>query len=290
MLTAITHELEINIGGMPILVRTESPEFAALLQDRYGSFATASSLLSGEDSRSEQSTPWRSAAYELEIELVPSGVVTEEPDVSVHLESGRWVMERGDFRAEWDPERGQGWVRQTPNPYAIDSVLRILHSLVLAREGGFLVHAASAVRNGRAFLFSGVSGAGKTTLSRLAPPDVLLLTDEISYVRAQSPVPSPQSPAYEAFGTPFAGELARLGANVRAPVAALYLLAQGPENRIESLTRIDAARALLRNILFFAQDHELVQMAFQSVLHFVSHVPVRRLVFAPDARVWELIV
>ena len=39
MLTAITHELEINIGGMPILVRTESPEFVALLQERYGSFA-----------------------------------------------------------------------------------------------------------------------------------------------------------------------------------------------------------------------------------------------------------
>lgn len=39
MLTAISHELQINIGGMPILIRTESPEFVALLQERYGSFA-----------------------------------------------------------------------------------------------------------------------------------------------------------------------------------------------------------------------------------------------------------
>lgn len=213
-------------------------------------------------------------------------------------------------------------VRQTPNPYSIDSVLRILHSLVLAREGGFLVHAASAVRNGRAFLFSGISGAGKTTISRLAPADVRLLTDEISYVRRvtsresgvrelpiadcrlsierkepsdsgfsndhrQSSIVDRQS--YEAFGTPFAGELARLGEGLRAPVAALYLLAQGPENRIERLARSDAARALLRNILFFARDRELVQRVFDSVLDFVSRVPVRRLVFAPDARVWDLI-
>jgi hypothetical protein len=242
-------------------------------------------------------------------------------------------MERGDFRAEWDPQCHRGWVRQSANPYAIDGVLRILHSLILAREGGFLVHAASAVRNGRAFLFAGVSGAGKTTISRLAPPDVVLLTDEISYVREvwgpesgvrseneyscgglteRQSISVPQggtakrlvapdtsssltpdtwhlTPAYEAFGTPFAGELARLGENLRAPLAALYLLAQGPENRVEPVSDAEAARALLQNILFFAQDAELVWRLFQSVLDFVSRVPVRRLVFTPDARVWELI-
>jgi hypothetical protein len=84
--------------------------------------------------------------------------------------------------------------------------------------------------------------------------------------------------------------LARLGENLRAPLAALYLLAQGPENRVEPLSDAEAARALLRNILFFAQDEELVQMVFQTVCDFVRRVPVRRLVFTPDPRVWELIV
>jgi len=46
---------------------------------------------------------------------------------------------------------------------------------------------------------------------------------------------------------------------------------------------------LLQNTLFFAQDEELVRRVFQSAFDFVSSVPVRRLVFAPDARVWELI-
>jgi hypothetical protein len=332
------HDVTINIGEMPILVRTDSLEFARLLEDRYGGFVTAAPLR---------------AVFELEIELAPPGIINADDQVRVRLESGRWVMERGDFHAEWDPERHQGWVRQTINPYAIDSVLRILHSLILARQGGFLVHAASAVRNGRAFLFSGVSGAGKTTISRLAPPDVVLLTDEISYVRRNEgtgnreqgtgereqgtgkreqgtgkreqgtgkreqetgkreqgtgnssaqgladggqrilpslfPVPRSLFPAYEAFGTPFAGELARVGENVRAPLAALYLLAQGPENRIEPMSEGEAVRGLLRNILFFAQDEELVRMIFQSVCDFVRRVPVHRLVFAQDVRVWELI-
>ena len=75
-----------------------------------------------------------------------------------------------------------GSIRQSANPYSIDSVLRIVHTLLLARAGRFSLHASSAVRNGRAFLFAGVSGAGKTTIARLAPPDAMLLTDEISYV------------------------------------------------------------------------------------------------------------
>ena len=268
---ATAHELTIEIGGMPIRMRTDSREFARLLEGRYGAFVASEA---------------RRVVFDLEVELIPSGSVTDAEDVRVRWDGELWLMERGDFRAEWDPKLGRGWVRQTANPYSIDSVLRILHSLILAGRGGFLVHAASAVREGRAFVFAGVSGAGKTTLSRLAPPDVALLTDEISYVRRREP--GYEAP-YEAFGTPFAGELARIGENLRAPLAGLYLLEQGPENRIEKVESAEAARALLRHILFFAEDAELVRQVFQSAFDFVSRVPVRRLVFAPDPRVWELI-
>jgi hypothetical protein len=261
-----THELAIEIGGMPIVVRTDSDEFADLLQGRYGSFVHFG----------------LEPVFELDVELIPSVTIYDDEDLTVRVDGGRWIMDRGDFHAECDPIRRRGWVRQSLNPYSIDGVLRILHSLLLAAQGGFLVHAASAVRNGRAFLFSGVSGAGKTTISRLAPPDVLVLTDEISYVRKIAS-------GYDGCGTPFAGELARIGANVSAPLAALYFLVQGAENRIQPVAPADAARRLLRNILFFAYDESLVQMVFQSALDFANTVPVHNLVFTPDNRVWELI-
>ena len=116
----------------------------------------------------------------------------------------------------------------------------------------------------------------------MAPSDATVLTDELSYVREQQG-------CYCACGTPFAGELAKVGANASAPLKALFLLAKGPENRIEDVSQPDAVRQLLRNILFFAEDRELVECVFQSACEFVKQVPVRRLTFVPDQRVWEMI-
>ena len=163
--------------------------------------------------------------------------------------------------------------------------MRILHSLILAERGGFLLHAASAICDGRAYLFSGVSGAGKTTMTRLAPADVTLLTDEISYIRPSGDRPS--ADGYSAFGTPFAGELAKAGENCTAPVAALFFLEQGPENRVDELSSAEAVRRLMRNILFFAKDQGLVEKLFATACDFVDRVPIRRLTFYPDGRVWD---
>jgi len=260
-------EIIIEIGRIPVRVCSESPEFLRMLEERYSGFL-------GPDTE---------PAFELDVELVtPSRRMTDEEDIAVRFESGRWLIERGDLRAEWEPALRRGRVLQTPNPYSIDTTLRIIHSLILAREGGLLVHAASVVRDGKAFLFAGVSGAGKTTISRLVPDDATLLTDEISYLRSNGH-------GYVAYGTPFAGELAKAGENVRAPLVAVYFLGKGPENRIEPVCASEAARMLLENVLFFADDAELVSQVFETACELVGRVPVHRLTFFPDERVWELI-
>lgn len=261
------YHLSIEIGGMPVRVNTSDAAFLNMLQNRYAGFLGSSPQ----------------AAVEFDVDLTSLGFGDPHAEVRVTHRAGKWALERGDFRAEWQPASRTGRIRQSANPYSIDAVLRIVHTLVLAQEqSGFLLHAASAVRNGKAFLFAGVSGAGKTTISRLAPAEVTLLADEISYVRKQNS-------SYIAFGTPFTGELAKLGENVSAPISQLYLLAQGPENRIEPVAPAQAARELLANLLFFAEDQQLVQKAFHSACEFVDRVPVSRLTFVPDATVWEMI-
>ena len=38
------------------------------------------------------------------------------------------------------------------------------------------------------------------------------------------------------------------------PIAALFFLEKGPENRIDEISSAEAVRRLMRNILFFAED------------------------------------
>jgi hypothetical protein len=259
-------EITIEIGGVPVRLNTTDASFLEMLQNRYAGFVTT-------EGRVE---------FEFDVELAEPKTVDPEADLSVALESGRWRVERDDFVAEFDPHLKSGRIRQSRNPYSIDAVFRILHTLLLAKEDGFLLHAASAIRNGKAFVFAGVSGAGKTTIASLAPPDATLLTDEISYIRKKGN-------RYIAFGTPFTGELGKPGENVSAPIAALYLLEKGPGNRIASVTGAEASRAFLSNVLFFTEDQELVRSVFHSACEFVGQVPVCRLTFLPDSRVWEML-
>ena len=257
----------IEIGGMTIALRSSDRSFLRQLADRYAGFVGSG----------------RRAHFEFDIDLYePAEPPARDGGLKVRRGKGDWLLRRGDFRARWNPNAKRGYIRQAKNPYACDSLLRIVHTLILAKQGGFLVHASSAIRDNKAFLFSGVSGAGKTTISRLAPPDATLLTDEISYVRRKGD-------RYLAFGTPFAGELGKVGGNRSAPIARFFLLGKGSQNSIEPVKPVEGIQRLLRNILFFAEDPALVELVFQSACDFARSVPIQRLVFFPDQRVWELI-
>lgn len=285
--TLANDAVSVEIGGMAIALRTPDRSFRSLIEKRYAGFVGNSSRshLAFDIDLFEPSERVSASGYlrtDSEANSLPHSDDEFDNGLQVKMEAGEWLLERGDFRARWNQNDSHGRIHQSRSPYAIDAVLRIVHSLILARQGGFLVHAASAIRNGKAFLFSGVSGAGKTTISRLAPPDAKLLTDEISYVRREGA-------KYIACGTPFAGELARVGENQSAPLSTVFLLEKGLQNHVEPVNPAEAVQRLLRNILFFAHDPELVELVFQAACEFASLVPIRRLIFVPDQRVWDII-
>jgi hypothetical protein len=116
----------------------------------------------------------------------------------------------------------------------------------------------------------------------LAPGDVTVLTDEISYLRRVGD-------RFVAFGTPFAGERSDLGEPASAPVAALFRLGRGDANAHDRLDTARTVQTLMRNILFFADDRTLVDRVLDTACEFATHVPAYDLCFVPDARVWSTI-
>ncbi len=77
---------------------------------------------------------------------------------------------------------------------------QLLFLAPLAHTNGLLLHASGAVIDGKAFVFAGHSGDGKTTLSRLLAAEGLeLLSDERIALRREGE-------SFRAYGTPWPGE------------------------------------------------------------------------------------
>lgn len=167
------------------------------------------------------------------------------------------------------------------NEYALDSLLRIQLSCMLLQHGGFLLHAASVVRNNRAYVFTGRSGAGKSTVASLASPGSVL-TDEISLLRFADG-------GWRAYGTPFWGEFRAAGCNVSAPVAGVFHLAQAAENCVTPLRPAEFLRALLPNVLFFSTDPGANKRLLDIVGRAAAEISAYTLAFRKDRTFWEVL-
>jgi hypothetical protein len=256
----------VEVGRVPIRLNCEDGEYARVLARRFDGF-----VRDGVE-----------PLFEFDIELTDPRAPDPDDDVRVTRDQSRWTIERSDCDAVLDVRSGRGRIRQPAYPYATDTVLRILHSLLLAPRGGLLLHASSVIRHGRAFVFFGPSGAGKSTMVAMAPEDTTILSEEISYVRREDG-------AYFGCGTPFTGELNRRGDNTDAPLAGLFHLVQGSEDRIDSLGSSDALRLMLQCVLCFGGDAAVTKQVFAAAYDLLSRVPVQQLMFRRDPRVWELI-
>jgi hypothetical protein len=191
-----------------------------------------------------------------------------------------------DFSYDWQEARlhcraGEAVFSGVRNEYAFDSLLRILFSWILLPRTGFLLHAATVVRNGRAFIFTGRSGAGKSTLASLAP-EGSVLTDEISLLRFEEG-------GWRAYGTPFWGEFHAGDVNTSAPIADIFRLVQAPENRVAPLRQAELLRALLPNVMFFSAQPAAHRRLLEILGRAVEKIPGHDLEFRKDRTVWEVL-
>jgi len=167
------------------------------------------------------------------------------------------------------------------NEYALDSLLRILLSWKLVTRQGFLLHAATVLKDGKAYVFTGRSGAGKSTVASLSPAGSVL-TDEISLLRRENGL-------WRAYGTPFWGEFRAAGSNTSAPVAGIFRLVQAAENQVTPLRPLEVFRALMPNVLFFSREAEANRRLLDILSQVVAEIPGYILAFRKNPTFWEVL-
>jgi len=152
-----------------------------------------------------------------------------------------------------------------------------------ASLGGALVHAASAVRDGKGYLFYGESGAGKSTFAEVNRRGTIL-SDDLSVV-----LPG-EGGRPELLGSPFRGTYEE-GAPVRGrfPLAAAFRLVKGECAEVVSVPRVLAFGQLVGNLAFLAEAFDARPDLFASVERAFAKVPLRQLRFRKDDSYWDAI-
>ena len=263
-------ELSVAIAGLRADVKTSDPSVAAIVRDRFAGFTSPGPA----DWRIEITVPRRSVASSRDVVVKRDGVLA------------RFSVTRYDFAGTVDVGAQTAEVMLTnvadiAEAVSIESFWRILYSLAVLESGGLVVHAASLVRNGKAYLFCGPSGSGKTTLARLSA-DATLLSDELSIVRLSEG-------SAVCYGTPFRGDLGLSGEDRVAPLVGIYFLRHGARHAVEMLAPQKALARLLPDVLFFAREADVTARVFGIAADLVEAVPCFELMFRPDPGFWEVI-
>ena len=161
---------------------------------------------------------------------------------------------------------------------AVDNALMIFFSMATACIDTALFHAATVSLDGRAYMFLGKSGTGKSTHASLWIRHIAgseLVNDDNPAVRIGL------DGTATVYGTPWSGKTPCYR-NVSYPIGGIVLLSQAPFNRIERLTGIRAYAAVVPSISGKRWDSAMADGLHRTENTIVGTVPVWHLDCLPD--------
>lgn len=159
----------------------------------------------------------------------------------------------------------------------------ILASRFLSAVDAVDLHASAALYEGSAFLFTGHSGAGKTTISELAIAEgATVLSDDRTIIGVREDVPT-------AWGTPWHGT-GRRSSSRTAPIAGIFLLVQAREERVVPIPPSRAFKELFVRLIHQRLSPQETQAALATLEQVVRTTPVWELHFRPVPAAFHLAV
>ena len=168
--------------------------------------------------------------------------------------------------------------------FAIDNAAMLIYAFRTVSLNTLLFHSSVTVRDGKAYMFLGHSGTGKSTHSRqwlAAFEEAWLLNDDNPVVRIL------ESGEVRVYGSPWSGKTACYVAE-EAPVQALVQLAQAPENKIERLRMTQAYPYILASVSGLKILPESMDAIYGSIARLLELCPVYRLECLPDTAAAQL--
>lgn len=167
--------------------------------------------------------------------------------------------------------------------FALMAFIRLIVSVVIIGRGGLAIHSSCIFKNNRAYIFSGSSGYGKSTIVKLTDKP-LLYSDEVTLVRKD------ESGIFNVYHSPFRSEFNTEALNATEKIAGTFFLRQDSRVYLEPLSQTQALIKLLPNVFFpVVERNPFEQKIFKICLEFLSQVRAVVLHFKKDDSFWRCI-
>jgi hypothetical protein len=178
---------------------------------------------------------------------------------------------------EWDL-----WIDGTqsytdPMEYPLDGL--ILYYLTVI-NGDIMIHASGVNHVGKGYLFSGISGRGKSTMARLWDlSGAKVIHDDRLIIRGRKGAPM-------IYNTPvYNNDLPS-----ESPLDKIFLIDHGTSNHIIHVDGAAAVSLVMANCIQHNWDSKIVSKLLAAVSDMCTAIPVSRLLFRPDKSVVDYIL
>ena len=154
----------------------------------------------------------------------------------------------------------------------------------LLRFDGLMLHASAVALNGKAYLFSGPCGVGKSTHTNLWREvfgnDVVIFNDDKPALRRLED-------RWYAYGTPWCGKDG-INVNMKVPLAGICFLKQSDCNEIRRLDGKQALAKVISQTTYHLRDVEKIQLMMTNVERLINEIPIYELRNRPERAAAEL--
>ena len=219
-------------------------------------------------------------AVKLPPEMTPPGPLWEVRRKSKGYRISTWSHNGEKFLPLWidfDPGHPRVKLHAIPagnklNPLGYPAGALIVY-LVSTMVPSVLIHASALSRGEKGFLFTGLSGAGKSTMASIwSKEGASVIHDDRVMLR-------PGKDSWHAYSTPVNGT----DTDNESPLNAIYVISHGPVNSARRIGGMEAYTAVLKNCIQHQYDRQIIKNLLESVHQLTDADPVYELQFKNDS-------
>ncbi len=264
------NKILLEFAEMPFVVKTHDDEIVAWLAEHF----------SGEQAEDGAGT---------EIEIAPDSRLTlvdnyqylgQPPEASIN--DGILILEHPCYKGTFSLAEGKGKVWFSGREFLV-SYLRTVVTVIIVNCGGLALHSSCILRNGKTYIFTGYSGAGKSTVIKLTE-DPVIYSDEVTLLKKND------KGLFSIHHSPFRSEFHSDYLPPTADIAGIFFLRQDSRVFLEKMPPKEAIFAILPMVFFPINKTQLFEnKIFSLCADLLKQVPVFKLHFRKDDTFWESI-